>query len=84
MPIRSFRTKSTEDVNYGRDSKAVRRLTPIPLHEMARIKLARLHAADSLNDLATLRGTRLEKLKGDRHGQHSIRINDQYRICFVW
>jgi len=54
------------------------------LHERARVKLARLHAAESLNDLATLPGNRLEKLVGDRAGQNSIRVNDQYRICFRW
>ena len=54
------------------------------LHEKARVKLARLHAADSLNDLASLPGNRLEKLFGDRAGQYSIRINDQFRICFYW
>lgn len=54
------------------------------LHEKARIKLARLHAAESLLDLGTLPGNRLEKLKGDRRGQYSIRINDQYRIYFYW
>ena len=54
------------------------------LHEKARVKLARLHAADSLNDLAGLPGNRLKKLIGDRAGQYSIRINDQFRICFNW
>jgi proteic killer suppression protein len=48
------------------------------------VKLARLHAADSLNDLASLPGNRLEKLSGNRAHQHSIRLNDQYRICFRW
>jgi len=60
------------------------RVVPQTLHEKARIKLARLHAADALNDLATLPGSRLEKLVGDRAGQYSIRINDKYRICFRW
>ncbi len=43
-----------------------------------------IDAASQLTDLATLRGNRLEALKGDRKGQHSIRINDQFRVCFVW
>jgi toxin HigB-1 len=47
-------------------------------------KLAVLDAAANLEDLKIPPGNRLEKLKGNRHGQHSIRINDQYRICFVW
>ena len=49
----------------------------------ARMRIDRLDAATSLNDLA-IPGHRLEKLAGDREGQHSIRINDQYRVCFVW
>jgi proteic killer suppression protein len=47
-------------------------------------KLVQIHAAVSLSDIAIFPGNRLEALKGDRSGQHSIRINDQYRICFVW
>jgi len=48
------------------------------------MELARLHAAESLSDLASLPGNRFEALKGDRMGQYSIRINNQYRICFEW
>jgi proteic killer suppression protein len=47
-------------------------------------RLDRVHAATSLKDLATIPGHRLEKLAGDREGQYSIRINDQYRVCFEW
>jgi proteic killer suppression protein len=50
----------------------------------AELRLDRLEAATSLKDLAALPGNRLESLRGDRHGQYSIRINDQWRICFVW
>jgi toxin HigB-1 len=82
MAILSFRNRATEDINYARRTKAAIRLLATTLHQNARIKLARLHAASSLNDLASLPGSRLEKLLGDRVGQHSIRINDQYRICF--
>jgi proteic killer suppression protein len=53
------------------------------IEKAARVKLAMLDAATSLTDLA-LPGLRLEKLKGDRAGQYSIRINDQFRICFTW
>ena len=84
MAIRSFRTEATEDINYGRGSKAARRTLPVVLHDKARIKLARLHASESLSDLATLPGNRFEHLKADRKGQYSIRINGQYRICFEW
>jgi toxin HigB-1 len=55
-----------------------------PLEKAARIKLELLSAAATLQDLAMLPGLHLEKLKGDREGQHSIRINIQYRICFSW
>ncbi|WP_236579360.1 type II toxin-antitoxin system RelE/ParE family toxin [Pseudanabaena sp. lw0831] len=57
---------------------------PKTLHQKAQIKLARISAATSLEDLRELRGNRLETLQGDREGQYSIRINDQYRICFRW
>ena len=50
----------------------------------AQRKLAELDAATSLNDLRAIPGNRLEKLKGDRKAQHSIRINDQWRVCFLW
>ncbi|HEV8544063.1 MAG TPA: type II toxin-antitoxin system RelE/ParE family toxin [Verrucomicrobiae bacterium] len=59
-------------------------MLPVILHEKARVKLARLHAAETLTDLASLPGNRFEARKGGRKGQYSIRINDQYRICFDW
>lgn len=54
------------------------------IEDSARTRLIRLEAAETLADLAALRGNRLEALKGNRKGQYSIRINDQYRICFTW
>jgi len=84
VAIQSFANRGTDDINYGRRTKRALKLLSGALHETARVKLARLHAADSLNDLATLPGNRLEKLVGDRAGQYSIRINEQYRICFNW
>lgn len=84
MAIVSFRDAATEDINYARSSKAAVQRLPRRLHEKARIKLARLHAATAVSDLATLPGNRLEKLVGNRFGQHSIRLNDRYRICFLW
>jgi proteic killer suppression protein len=54
------------------------------IEEQARTRLIRLDAATSLDDLRALRGNRLEALRGGRKGQFSIRINDQYRICFKW
>ena len=84
MAILSFRDRATEDINYALPTKAARHRLATNLHARARVKLARLHAAESLEDLSTLSGTRLEKLAGDRAGQFSIRINDRYRICFTW
>ena len=84
MAIRSFKNKGTEDVNYGRFSKDALKILPKELHRKAQVKLARLGAVTSLQDLQEIRGNRFEKLKGDRKGQYSIRINDQYRICFRW
>lgn len=60
------------------------RTLPRQLHEKTRVKLARLHAAESLEDLSSLPGNRLENLVGDRAGQYSVRVNERYRICFNW
>ncbi|MET0752961.1 MAG: type II toxin-antitoxin system RelE/ParE family toxin [Pyrinomonadaceae bacterium] len=84
MALESFKDKLTERINSGEVSKQTRKLLPAELHQKAQIKLAVLGAAISLNDLLELRGNRFEALKGDRKGQYSIRINDQYRICFEW
>jgi len=84
MAIKSFKDKITEDINYGRVSKRTQRVLPAGLNQKTQIKLAILGAATSLNDLLELRGNRLEALKRDRAGQYSIRINDQYRVCFIW
>ena len=77
--IRSFRTKDAELIFQGRFSRRFNRLANI-----IERKLVQIHAARKLSDLAIFPGNRLEELKGNRSGQHSIRINDQYRICFVW
>ena len=77
--IRSFRCPETEALHQGLSSRKFR-----GIETAARTRLARLHAATSLGDLAAIRGNRLEPLKGRRSGQHSIRINDQWRICFTW
>lgn len=81
--IISFRDKGTEDIFDGQDTKSARKTLPSQLHEKAAKTLDRLNSAVSLQSLS-LPGLRLEKLRGDRSGQHSIRINDQYRICFHW
>ena len=77
--IASFRDKKTRDFAAGRRVKAFSGFA-----RSARLKLDRLEAATSLRDLATLPGNRFEALVGDRKGQYSIRINDQWRICFEW
>ncbi len=82
--IRSFKNQGTEDVFDGVDSKTARKLCPADLLERARRKLERVDDSVALADLAVPPGNKLEPLKGDRKGQHSIRINDRYRICFRW
>ena len=77
--IRSFAERDTELV-FG--DHAVRRFTAI--ERQARRKLLLLDAARNLEDLRSPPGNRLEKLRGNREGQYSIRINDQWRICFRW
>ena len=82
--IVTFREGGTEDVFDGRDSRRARRTYPPAIWRVARRKLDMLDSAVVLSDLAAPPGNRLERLAGDRSGQYSIRINDQYRICFVW
>ena len=84
MGIKNFKNTGTEDINYGRITKSSLQILPKILHKKAQVKLARIAAANSINDLKEIRGNRFEMLKGDRKGQCSIRINDQYRICFKW
>jgi len=84
MAILNFKNKGTEDINYGRGTREAFRALPKELHRKGQIKLARLGAVTSIQDLQEIRGNRFEKLKGKRKGQDSIRINDQYRICFKW
>ena len=82
--IRSFRNQATKDVFDGTRSKAASKVCPPELWSVARRKLDQLNQAEILNDLRSPPGNRLEPLKRDRAGEHSIRINDQYRICFRW
>lgn len=82
--IRSFRNSATEDVFNDRRSKAARRLCPESLWATARRKLELLDSVQELRHLAIPPANRLEALKGDRRGQHSIRVNDQYRVVFTW
>jgi proteic killer suppression protein len=77
--IVSFRDKRTRDFAAGKRVKAFS-----GFERSARLKLDRLEAATSLLDLAALPGNRFEALVGNRKGQYSIRINDQWRVCFEW
>lgn len=77
--IRSFKCELTEALSKG---DPVRKFANIA--NVARRKLRQLEIADRLDDLRVPPGNRLEALKGDRLGQYSIRINDQYRVCFFW
>jgi proteic killer suppression protein len=82
--ILTFADEESEDIFDGRSTKRTRRRLPQDLLDVALRKLDYLNTARDLNDLRIPRGNRLEPLHGNREGQHSIRINDQYRICFVW
>jgi toxin HigB-1 len=77
--IRGFPSKETEELFQYRHSRSFRAIERIVLR-----KLLQLHAATELRTLASPPGNRLEALRRSRKGQHSIRINDQWRICFVW
>ncbi|MBI5119947.1 MAG: type II toxin-antitoxin system RelE/ParE family toxin [Rhodospirillales bacterium] len=78
--IRSFADRDAQAIFEGRFARRL----PADLQRQAQRKLLQLNAAERLTDLASPPGNRLEALKGDRKGQHSIRINGQWRICFVW
>jgi toxin HigB-1 len=78
--IRSFRCAETERIFRGEQSPAF----PPDIQGSARRKLLYLDAAETVNDLRAPPGNRLEALRGDRAGQHCIRVNDQWRICFLW
>ncbi len=82
--IKSFKTKGARDIFHGQPSQEARKVCPQFLWSIAARKLDMLDSAVGLNDLRIPIGNKLEKLKGDRSGQHSIRINEQYRICFIW
>ena len=79
-----FADRGTQDLYNGIGSKAARDVVPPSLRQKALDKLTILESAANLGQLRVPPGNRLEALRGDRVGQHSIRINDQFRVCFVW
>jgi len=82
--IQSFRNKGTEDIFNGINSKDARRICPQSLWKIAARKLDQIDSVVQLNELRVSPSNKLEALTRDRKGQYSIRINDQYRICFEW
>ena len=82
--IQSFKTKATEDIFNGKSTKAARKICPQNLWSIVHRKLDQLDSVLTLDELRVPPGNRLEALSADRKGQNSIRINNQYRICFIW
>ena len=82
--IQSFRDRGTEDIFDGSDSAVARKRCPKDLWPAARRKLDQINRSINLQDLRVPPGNRLERLEGNRRGQLSIRLNEQYRICFRW
>ena len=82
--IQAFRNKGTEDIFNGINSKEARKTCPQSLWKVTERKLDQLDSIIKLDELRIPPNNKLEALKKDRKGQYSIRINDQYRICFTW
>jgi toxin HigB-1 len=82
--IQSFRDKGAEDIFNGENTRLARKSCPESLWKVAVRKLDQLDSVSVLMELNIPPGNHLEALAGDRAGQHSIRINEQYRICFIW
>ena len=82
--IQSFKDSGTEDIFNGKNTKDARSLCPESLWKVAVRKLDQLDSVTKLQELRIPPGNQLEALSGNRKGRHSVRINDQYRICFRW
>ena len=82
--IQSFKDAGTEDIFNGENTKDARKSCPMSLWKVASRKLDQMDSVSMLNELNIPYVNQLEDLKGDRKGQYSIRINQQYRICFKW
>ena len=82
--IVSFKNQATEDIFNGKNTKNARKLCPQSLWRVSARKLDQLDSVVKLEELKVPPGNRLESLSGNRKNEHSIRINDQYRVCFKW
>ncbi len=82
--VQSFRNKGTEDIFNGKNTKEARKICPRSLWKIAVRKLDQLDSVQIIKELKVPPGNMLEGLKGNRKEEHSVRINDQYRICFKW
>lgn len=82
--IQSFKNAGVEDIFNGKNTKVARNICPNTIWKAAARKLDQLDSVSALAELRIPPNNRLEALSGDRKGQFSIRINDQYRICFFW
>lgn len=82
--IVSFKDQGTHDIFLGRNTRRARKACPQTLWNAAHEKLMMLELAKNVDDLREPPGNRLKRLQGDRWGTYSIRINEQYRVCFTW
>ena len=82
--IVSFKDEGTRDIFTGLDTKAARKACPRLLWPAAQRKLSALNSATTVAELRNPPGNRLKRLQGDRFGAYSVRVNDQYRLCFRW
>jgi proteic killer suppression protein len=82
--IQSFKNAGAEDVFNGKNTKEARKTCPVVLWKACARKLDQLDSVTALLELTIPPGNQLELLRGNRQGQYSIRINEQYRICFTW
>ena len=80
----SFKNKATREIADGENTKTSRKVLPVELHRIASPKVKNLDSAPTVGSLGKVFSNRLEQLLGNRKGQHSIRINSQYRSCFRW
>jgi len=82
--IRSFKNTGTQDIFNGENTKDARKARPRSLWKVAARKLDQVDSGTTLQELKIPPGNQLEPLLGDRQGQHGIRINEKYRVCFIW